>query len=93
MKVDIYSKPHCSLCEQAKAALERVRARLPFELREVDIRSDPDLLERHRYDIPVVLVDGEVVFRHRVDEARLEELLRGWSPTGTPVAQTGSRSE
>jgi glutaredoxin len=93
MKVDIYSKPDCPLCEEARAVLERVRARRPFELREVDIRSDPDLLARYRYDIPVVLVDGQEAFRHRVDEARLEVLLRGRSPAGIPVAQTGSRSE
>lgn len=76
MKVEIYSKPGCHLCEVAKAALERVQARIPFELVEVDLTHEPLLRKRHRYDIPVVLLEGEILFRHVVDEAALEERLR-----------------
>lgn len=76
MKVDIYSKPECLLCEEAKAALRRVQARVPFEWTEVDITSDLELRRRFRYDIPVVTLDGEPVFRHRVDEVELERRLR-----------------
>ncbi len=40
-----------------------------------------------RYDIPVVLIDDELAFKHRVDEAALEAwLLRG--KDGTRVAHT-----
>jgi glutaredoxin len=93
MRVEIYSKPGCSLCEEARAVLERVRQRVPFELHEVDIRSDPALHARHRYDIPVVLLEGEVAFRHRVDEGELEERLRRGASAGIPVAPSGDRGE
>ncbi len=74
----IYSKPNCSLCEQAKAELYALQERLPFELREVDIRLDPALFARYRFEIPVVtLLDGAEVSRHRIDLPAVERLIRG----------------
>ena len=37
MRVEIYSKPDCGLCEEAKRALRAVQQRVPFELVEVNI--------------------------------------------------------
>jgi glutaredoxin len=73
--VVIYSKPECSLCDEAKEALVRVRARVPFDLHEVDIRSDPAVFERYRYEIPVIFVEGREAFRYRVDEQTLLAIL------------------
>jgi glutaredoxin len=87
MRVDIYSKPACSLCEEAVAVVERVRARIPFFLAVVDIRQSPELFERWRYDIPVVLINGQFAFMHRVEEAALEARLRE-ALRGTGVAKT-----
>ena len=68
----LYTKPDCSLCDDAQAALERVRARIPFELEVVDISADPELAERYGERIPVVLVDGEEAWEYVVDERELE---------------------
>jgi glutaredoxin len=76
MKVDIYSKPSCSLCDEAIDVVERVRARIPFELRIISILEDPAAMMAWRYDIPVVVIDGEPAFKHRVDEAAFEARLR-----------------
>ncbi|MHB1846801.1 MAG: redoxin domain-containing protein [Deltaproteobacteria bacterium] len=74
-QVEIYGKSDCSLCDDAKAILERVRAQLPFELVEVDIELDPKLFEQFKNDIPVVYVDGRKAFKHRIDEAALVRRL------------------
>lgn len=80
MTVEVYSKPNCPLCEDAWELLQSVRARLKpelrFELRKVDITQDPALFERHRYDIPVVFIDGHKAFKHRVTEEALLARLR-----------------
>jgi hypothetical protein len=45
-----------------------------------------------RYDIPVVLINDELAFKHRVDEASFEAwLLRG--KDGTRVAPPGAQGE
>jgi hypothetical protein len=42
----------------------------------VDVDSDPVLQRRHGLDVPVLLLDGSVVCRHRLDVAELKRLLR-----------------
>lgn len=87
IRVEIYSKKDCHLCDDAKAVLARVQARTPFELVEVDIEADPRLFEQFQYDIPVIFVDGHKAFKHRVDEAdfarRLERASAASPETST----------
>jgi glutaredoxin len=75
MKVEIYSKADCSLCEDAKKSLLQVQRRVPFQLVEVDIEEDATLLEEYRYDIPVVFINGQKAFKHRIDPEVLERRL------------------
>jgi len=55
-------------------ALGRTMALPPIEV--VDVDSDPVLARRHGLDVPVLLLDGTVVCRHRLDTAELRRLLR-----------------
>ena len=73
--VVLYGRPGCHLCDDARAALLRVRARRPFALAEVDIESDPALLRRYLERIPVVCLDGEQLFEYFVDEETLRRKL------------------
>jgi hypothetical protein len=43
----------------------------------VDVDSDPVLARRYGLNVPVLLLDGTAVCRHRLDVAELERLLRG----------------
>ena len=74
--ITIYSKPDCHLCELAKEAIERCRQTVDFAVEIVDISQNPELLERYRDDIPVILLDGNEIARHFVRERKLLELLR-----------------
>jgi glutaredoxin len=73
--VTLYGRPDCHLCDDARVALERVRARHPFTLREVDIEADDELFRRYLERIPVVSVDGEELFDYYVDEQALGRRL------------------
>ena len=46
----------------------------PIEVADVD--ADPVLKRRFALDIPVLLLDGTVVCRHRLDPDELRRLLR-----------------
>lgn len=74
-KITLYSKPGCHLCDHAKDLIQRVAATHPLELEVRNIESDPGDFVRYRYDIPVVLLDGIEVARHRLSEVRLVYLL------------------
>ncbi len=41
----------------------------------MDIDSDPALYEAHRYDVPVIEIDGRRAFKHRVTPRQLVERL------------------
>jgi glutaredoxin len=71
----LYSRPGCHLCDEARAALERVRARATFALHEVNIETDEELHRRYLERIPVVALGDEELFEFFVDEAALEAKL------------------
>jgi glutaredoxin len=71
--VTLYGRPGCHLCDDARAALERVRARAPFVLDERDISADDELHKAYLVRIPVVCLDGEELFEYFVDEAALAD--------------------
>ena len=73
--VELYGKPDCCLCDDAKAVLRRVQAEIPFRLREIDIQGDPELMKKYGEQVPVVYVGGMKAFKFRVDEAKLRRRL------------------
>jgi glutathione S-transferase len=77
--VTLYGRPGCHLCDDARTALLSLRARVPFELVEVDITCDDALHARYLERIPVIALDGEELFDFEVDEDALERriLYRG----------------
>jgi glutaredoxin len=75
-RIVIYSKPDCHLCDLAKEVVARCRRKADFAWEVVDISQNPELLERYRNDIPVILLDGKEIARHVVRERKLLELLR-----------------
>ena len=76
-RLTLYTRVHCHLCDDAKAALERVRARADFELDVIDVDTDAALQALYGLEVPVVLVDGKKWAKFRVDESALERRLRG----------------
>jgi glutaredoxin len=73
--ITLYGRPGCHLCDDARAALERIRATHPFRLHEVDIEADDALLKRYLERIPVVALDGVELFELFVDEETLMRTL------------------
>ena len=65
--VIVYSRPGCHLCDEAKTAIENANCSDRYTLEEINIESDDELLKKYKYDIPVITIDGEEAFRHRVD--------------------------
>jgi glutaredoxin len=73
--VTLYGKPGCHLCDEARAAVERVRQRRSFDLHEVDVTLDPVLNREYGERIPVIAVNGEELFDYFVDEGVLVQRL------------------
>lgn len=76
-EVVLYSRPGCHLCAVAKQMLYALRRTIPFDLREVNIESDPELEKRFLLEIPVVEVAGEVVSTAPIDLDRVRQAVNG----------------
>jgi thiol-disulfide isomerase/thioredoxin len=77
IRVEVYGKPDCAPCEEAKAILARLRKELSFDLVEVDVTRDPELERRYRSEVPVVLVDGRKALSLRFTEAEARAGIEG----------------
>jgi glutaredoxin len=77
----LYGRPDCHLCDEARAGLESLLAEgLSFELEEVDIESDDELLKRFLERIPVVELNGEIVSELWLDADGLRAMISTLSP-------------
>ena len=74
--VIVYSRPGCHLCDEAKHAINGSGIASLFTFEEVNIESDPELLKKYQYDIPVVTIDGVEAFRHRVNADEFKRLIQ-----------------
>jgi len=74
-RVTIYGKPGCHLCDDARAVVHAVTGPRGVAVEEVDVSVDPELHNSYGERIPVVAVDGEVLFEYIVDPGVLQERL------------------
>jgi glutaredoxin len=71
LKVVLYTRHGCHLCEDAHGLLLRHH----LQPQVVDIDGDPTLLEQFNECVPVVEINGKVRFRGRINEVLLTRLL------------------
>jgi len=57
-QITLYSKPDCHLCERALVALEKFG-----DVHEIDISQDTDLFKKYFLSIPVVELEGKIIFQ------------------------------
>jgi glutaredoxin len=81
IRIEIYSRPGCHLCDEAKEVIERVGRRVPFNVSVINIDNDPALEKLYGEQIPVVFINGNKAFKFHVDEAELEKKAKKlWRP-------------
>ncbi len=85
--VELYSRIDCHLCHQALDVLLTHAEFLP-PVQEIDIDSDPGLVEQYGDSIPVVVIDGRERFRGQVNVLLLRRLIDATSPRGAPLVQS-----
>lgn len=72
----LYSRPGCHLCERALGELVALHGEgYRFELHEVDIDSDEELLRTMLERIPVLELNGEIIAELVVDQTSVRARL------------------
>ena len=75
MKVTLFTKAECGLCDEAGEVLRKLQQEIRFTLEVVDIESDKVLYDRYWDRVPVVAVEGEEVAGAPLDARRLRAAL------------------
>lgn len=76
MRIVLYSRRGCHLCEQAEDMLQWHAAAVEI----IDIDTSADLVARYGLRVPVVEIDGVATLEGRFDEPSLREALRFVKP-------------
>ncbi len=66
VRVVLYSKPGCHLCEEMKAEMSKAGCVDLYTLEEINIENDAELLARYRHEIPILCINSIEAFRHRL---------------------------
>ncbi|MCR9200649.1 MAG: glutaredoxin family protein [Planctomycetaceae bacterium] len=74
-RVTFYTRPGCCLCDEAMELLTSYRQDLP-EIETVNIEDDQELTERFGESIPVIELDGRVMFQGRISAALLDRTMQ-----------------
>lgn len=76
-RITFFTKEDCTLCNAALYVVERVRRQIPFDVETIDVTAagQEKWFALYKDHIPVVHLDGEEIFRHRVDERALRDRL------------------
>ncbi len=83
LRLTMYSREGCHLCEEARAVIESLEGPLAVELDEVDIESSDELMLGYLERIPVVEHGGETWFEFTVERSRLIELVTAAASIGS----------
>ena len=79
MRLTIYSRPGCHLCDEMKSLVHRFvtqHSRLKhIHVDEIDISTDRELCDRYGLEIPVLLIDGKKVAKYRISEEELTRMV------------------
>jgi hypothetical protein len=78
-QVLMYTRTGCHLCDEAWGRLQEAQRHHHFSLEAVDVDSDPALVAQYGDCVPVVLIDGKVRFRGRVNPVLLARIFAGKS--------------
>ena len=73
--IEIFSKPDCHLCDEAKQEITKMKKRFLLDVREINITESPDVYEIYKLEIPVILINGRKAFKYRVEADQLLKRL------------------
>lgn len=76
MRIVLYSRRGCHLCEQAEDMLQWHAAAAEI----VDVDTSADLVAKYGLRVPVLEIDGAVALEGRFDEPSLRRALRFVKP-------------
>ena len=74
----LYSRTYCHLCADMLAALESLRGEHDFDVKVVDVDTDPVLEARFDELVPLLEAEGRELCHYHLDEQAVRAYLTGF---------------
>lgn len=75
MQIQFYTRPNCSLCEEARLMIQLVSEDIELDIEEINIENNDRIHEKYVIRIPVIESEGIVIQEGRIDYPTLLEAL------------------
>jgi glutaredoxin len=76
LRLTLYSRANCHLCDDMLAALNKLRGEFSFEVTVIDVDSAPALVATYDELVPLLEAEGNELCRYFFDEAVVRQHLR-----------------
>jgi glutaredoxin len=80
IRLTLYMRPGCHLCEQMMDVVQPLATEYGCQLEQVDISGDPALEAGLGQEVPVLFVNGRKAFKYRASARELRRRLRRERP-------------
>jgi glutaredoxin len=98
VRLTVYSRTWCHLCDDMLAALEPIAARYGVPVDVIDVDSDPALEALHGERVPVLIADGTELCHYHLNHDRVVAALDAYrqtdadkTPGASPIPDSGQR--
>jgi glutaredoxin len=76
IKLTLYTKPKCHLCDVMKEELMRYDSIYEIEVSEINIENDEELSAKYGEKIPVLIYDGRMICKYRHDKYKFDRFCK-----------------
>ncbi len=76
LKLTLYSKDDCPLCDEMLEIIESLRGSERFELEKIDILTDEALTKTYGLEIPVLFINDRKAFKARLTKTELKKKMK-----------------
>jgi hypothetical protein len=75
VRLILYSRAYCHLCQDMLAALETLRGELAYDLAVFDVDADTVLQQKYDQLVPLLAAEDQELCHYFLDEAKVREYL------------------
>ena len=90
VQIKFYTRSGCRLCDESLQILESVADELGLVIDRVDIETSRELTHLYDWHVPVATLNGNELFRHRVDVPTVRAMIEEHRSSGGMISEGGA---
>ncbi|MCP2520775.1 glutaredoxin family protein [SCandidatus Aminicenantes bacterium Aminicenantia_JdfR_composite] len=76
LKIVFYTKPNCSLCDEAEELLREMETLFKLSIHKIDITTDFKIYNKYKHKIPVIEINNKYCLSGRISGKELKKKIQ-----------------